>query len=70
MVKGIKRQLHRVISNVNKTISNSIDRNCMYSRGLSSEGYNGGYRQAINDVILALNGQKPTTNSWWEIEKG
>ncbi len=64
MAKGIKRMLIRVIDNVNKTISNSIDRNCIFSKGLSSEGYNGGYRQAISDVILALNGQIPKSNFW------
>jgi len=25
-----------------------------YARGLASEGYNGGYRDALNDVLLLL----------------
>jgi len=28
----------------------------LYARGLASEGYNGGYRDALDDVILLMNG--------------
>lgn len=38
----------------------------MYARGLASEGYNGGYRDALDDVILLLNGATPYKNGWWE----
>ena len=34
--------------------------------GLSSEGYNGGYRQALYDVIQVLNGIQPNTRGFWD----
>jgi len=37
-----------------------------YARGLASEGYNGGYRDALSDVLLFLNGVRPNRNGWWE----
>ena len=38
----------------------------MYAAGLASEGYNGGYRDALYDVMLVLGGIKPDRNCWWE----
>ena len=37
-----------------------------FARGLSSEGYAGGYAQALEDVQLALNGVKPRTRGYWD----
>lgn len=34
-----------------------------YARGLSSEGYMGGYAAALNDVLLLLDGVEPDTRS-------
>ena len=37
-----------------------------YGKGLASEGYLGGYRDALDDVMLALNGVHPTTRYLWD----
>lgn len=36
-----------------------------YAAGLASEGYNGGYRDALDDVLLLLNGIVPNRGGWW-----
>ncbi len=36
------------------------------SRGLASEGYNGGYRDALEDVMLAMRGIFPNQRHWWD----
>jgi len=33
--------------------------------GLASEGYAGGYRDALSDVLLLLNGVKPNRRHYW-----
>jgi hypothetical protein len=37
----------------------------IYSGGLSSEGYSGGYRDALMDVALLLNGVKPRRRHYY-----
>ncbi len=67
MARGIKRQLNKVLLKVSKEISGISS--ASYSpigAALSSEGYSGGYRDAISDVILALNGQKPRRRGYWD----
>ena len=66
MAKGIKRKLDKVYKNVEKEI-HGIARRGFYASALSSEGYSGGYRDAISDVILALNGNKPKRRDYWEL---
>ncbi len=69
MTKGIKRRLKRVASRVEQDIVANTDTNSLYSRGLSREGYRGGYAQAISDVQLALNGVEPSDNrGYWSVE--
>jgi hypothetical protein len=38
----------------------------LYARGLASEGYNGGYRDALDDCILLLSGVSPNRGNWWD----
>lgn len=33
---------------------------------LASEGFDGGYRAALDDVLLLLNGVTPRRNGWWK----
>lgn len=66
MAIGIKRKLHKVTQNVTKVISANAARGGKYAGALASEGYDGGYRDAICDVILALNGITPKRNGWWD----
>lgn len=36
-----------------------------YGRGMSREGYSGGYEQALKDVLLVLDGTVPQTRNYW-----
>jgi hypothetical protein len=38
--------------------------------GLASEGYSGGYRDALSDVQLVLNGVRPNRRGWWNNIEG
>ena len=47
----------------------STDQNSLYSRGLSSEGFAGGYYACLCDIQLVLNGiipQKRFDHNIWE----
>lgn len=70
MAKGIKRLIAIARANVRREIRGNIrtgsDREEFFSRALSGEGYFGGYIAALDDVILALNGNIPNRNGWWE----
>lgn len=37
-----------------------------YGAALSGEGYHGGYRAALDDIVLFLNGTTPQRNGWWK----
>lgn len=66
--KGIKRKLDMVYKKVSKTISDNA-KGGFYAAGLSTEGYHGGYRQAIMDVTAAIYGNNPnfpSTKDYWE----
>ena len=69
MAKGIRRLLDRALNNVNKQIhyaSEPLDDKDIWAGALASEGYNGGYADALKDVDLALSGVLPRRNGWWE----
>jgi hypothetical protein len=69
-----KKTLKQVRSKVQAEISGFANeypegtRSGLYSRGLASEGYDGGYRDAIDDVMLFLNGVTPDRRGWWPDE--
>ena len=63
-----KALITKASKNVNNEIKNYINRDSLFSRGLASEGYNGGYRDALNDITLLLNGVVPNRNHWWDNE--
>lgn len=65
-----KTRIKRALDKVNKEIAGQIDRSSMYSRGLSREGYQGGYAQALSDVLLVLDGNTPNTRNYWENNDG
>lgn len=58
-MEDTKQKLNLVAERVQNDISIIAKRGGMYTRGLASEGYNGGYRDALYDVILALNNCPP-----------
>jgi hypothetical protein len=59
--KNIKKALKKV--NIEIEYFGSLGRE---AAGLASEGYAGGYRDALDDVLLALNGVKPNRRFYWE----
>ncbi len=63
MTKGIKKQLIKAGLKVGKEIEDN-SREGSFASGLASEGYAGGYAQALEDVMLALNGVNPNTRYW------
>lgn len=65
MAKGIKRLIYKVRKSVDQEIEAFARSGGLYARGLASEGYKGGYRDALDDVLLALNGVSPNRRRWW-----
>ncbi len=67
-----KKQIAK-INEVNERVSGVISGDAQGSRiaaGLANEGFNGGYRTALNDVLLFLtSGCLPNTNRWWAERK-
>jgi len=63
-MRGIKRLLTIARDNVSNEIA-GLREGGIYARGLSAEGYSGGYRDALDDVVLALNGNIPQRHGWW-----
>jgi len=57
MSHGIKKRLKNAMKNVNDEIAGNG--RGLYGRGLSAEGYAGGYRDCLQDVALLLNGVEP-----------
>lgn len=62
-----RTNLRKVAVEVQKEIRGNAESGNFYARGLASEGYAGGYRDAIQDVLLAMSGVKPNRNrGYWE----
>ena len=66
MAKGIKRKVNRACRKVEKEIAGFASRGRI-AAALASEGYNGGYLDALYDVLLVLDGCEPNINRqrWW-----
>lgn len=67
MAKGIKRKIIAARDKVNYEISQNAKRNSM-AGAMASEGYAGGYRDALNDVLLLLNDVTPNRRDYYENE--
>ena len=66
MAKGIIRKVEKARMEVEREISATASEGWgKISGALAGEGYNGGYRDALNDILLALNGVTPRRNGWW-----
>lgn len=64
----INAALRRVAGEVSVLAAGRGDgdgRSALYARGLSSEGWSGGYAAALRDVLLVLNGVQPNTRDYW-----
>ena len=62
--RGIRLQLKIAGENVQKEIAVNASHSRI-SAGLSSEGYAGGYQQALRDVSLALDGTEIYHSRYW-----
>ena len=64
--KQIFSFIDRASKNVNKEITAHANRGGKYASALAGEGYNGGYRDALQDIILLLNDVIPNRQGWWD----
>ena len=67
MAKGIRRRIYKATRKIEVDIKGFGDRG-FYAAGLAGEGYKGGYRDALQDVLLLLNGIEPGNRGrfWWD----
>ena len=70
MARGIKQPLEKVREKVHTEITDLANASSSFGGGMASEGYKGGYLDAIEDVTLALNGVRPSRRGWWNEEGG
>lgn len=63
--RDVARKVIAARKSVQKDISAFASSGGGVARGLAGEGYNGGYRDALDDVLLLLNGVIPERNGWW-----
>jgi len=66
-MRGMKKLLQAVTREVSAEISD-LSKGGHYAAGLASEGYAGGYLDALYDVLLALNDVETNRRSlrWWQ----
>lgn len=63
-MKNKRKHILEALDKVNKEIEGFASSGGKYARGLASEGCNGGYRDALYDVLLLMNGVVPYVR-WW-----
>ena len=64
---GPKTRIRLAINRVRAEITGNYSRGNKYARGLASEGYTGGYYDALCDIELLLNGNVPNRRGYWEV---
>jgi len=67
-LKQLKKKVEVARNRMGEKIARNTDQNSLYSRGLSREGYRGGYEQCLMDVGLLMIGLQPygRDRSLWE----
>ncbi len=60
----LRALIKQVLLQVNNEISNHAATG-FYGAGLSSEGYAGGYRDALHDIELCLSNVMPNRRHYW-----
>ena len=63
---NVKIQFEMITTGYGDKIIASFAARGRIAAGMASEGYNGGYRDALNDVLLVLSGVRPNRNGWWD----
>lgn len=56
MSRKLVKRIGDVTEGVRASMHRDTNRDCMFSRGMSTEGFNGGYLQALYDMQGFLNG--------------
>jgi len=64
-MRNKKKLISKAIKNVDEEIA-GLASHGHTAAGLSSEGYAGGYRDALYDMINLLNGVFPQRRYWWD----
>lgn len=64
MARGIIRKVERAADRADKEVAGNASRGGLYAPGLAAEGYAGGYRDALYDVLLVLRGGQPNRSYW------
>lgn len=67
-MKSKKKLIEAALKKVNAEISGIASHGGIYARGMASEGYAGGYRDALDDILLLLNGVIPHRRNYWQTE--
>lgn len=63
--QGPKTAIKAALVMVSREISGNA-KGGFYAAGLAAEGYAGGYRDALADVLLLLNKVRPDRRDYWE----
>lgn len=63
--KDSLKEIRAAIGRVNNEIAAHASGN-FYGAGLASEGYAGGYRDALFDVVNVFNGIQPERRNYWD----
>ena len=69
--EAVRRKIRRALDRISAEIARGND-GTLYRRGLSQEGWAGGYRQALWDIQLVLSGCHPGSagRDYWNDWKG
>lgn len=60
--------IKRAQESVRGNIESVTDRSSQVARAVAREGYQGGYADALSDVVLLLNGTIPNRRNYWRRE--
>lgn len=63
---NLSEEMSREANAARRSYEESGGKGPNYFAGLHSEGYVGGYRDALNDCLLAMNKVTPQRRGWWE----
>lgn len=62
-----KTRIKWALERVTAEIRSETNQGSLFSRGLSIEGYSGGYADALRDVLLLMNGVVPERRNYWAL---
>ena len=68
MAKGLKRRIKAALVNIDREISDNAQHGRI-AGAMASEGYAGGYRDALSDIRLLLDSVEPSDHrGYWRNE--